>query len=125
MPNSPSAFEAADQALFCSRCGRAVMVVGARFCKECGAPLGAPVRWRSGLRWNPWLAVAFSMVPGAGQLYKGQPWRAAGWFALVFMSYLSAPALGFLLHVVCAANAAWAQAAAPHSAPPSWAAARR
>lgn len=100
------------------------MVSDASFCKECGARLGVALRWGSA-RWNPWLAVALSMVPGAGQLYKGQPWRAGAWFALVIASYLSAPALGFLLHVVCAANAAWAQPAPSQLAPRSWAAARR
>jgi hypothetical protein len=94
---------------FCSSCGGSVMVTDASFCKECGAALMTGFRLKHGLGWNPWIALALSIVPGLGQLYKGRRWRALGWFLLVTMAYGTQP-LGYWLHIVCAVNAALAGA---------------
>jgi hypothetical protein len=91
---------------FCSRCGRPVVVADAVFCKECGAPL-APQAWiRRDITWRPTVAAALSLVPGLGHLYRGHPWKAIAWFVGVAMAYPLAYPLGFVLHLVCAGNAA-------------------
>ncbi len=51
-----------------------------------------------------------SVIPGLGQLYKGQPGRGFLWFIFVLMFLLYAPPIGFLLWVICAGNAALAGA---------------
>ncbi len=106
MPSSPFIPERSG---FCASCGGPVSVTDASFCKECGAPLGAGIRLRHDLGWNPWAALALSILPGLGQLYKGRPWQAAGWLVLVAAGYSAQP-LGYLLHMVCGANAALAGA---------------
>jgi hypothetical protein len=88
------------------------MVTDASFCQECGAPLMTGLWLRSGLGWSPMLALGLSIVPGLGQVYKGRRWIAAGWFILVTLAY-TAPPLGYLLHAVCALNAALAGAIEP------------
>lgn len=90
---------------FCSSCGGSVMVTDASFCKECGAALMTGPGLKDGLGWNPWIAFALSIVPGLGHLYKSRLGRAVGWFFLVTFGYFATP-LGFLLHIICAVNAA-------------------
>jgi len=85
------------------------MVTDASFCKECGAALMTGFRLKHGLGWNPWIALALSIVPGLGHLYKSRLGRAVGWFFLVTFGYIATP-LGFWLHIVCAVNAALAGA---------------
>jgi hypothetical protein len=95
-----------ERPLFCSRCGRPVVVEGASFCKECGAQLTnelPPIPADSHRK--AVIAAALSIVPGLGHLYRGHPWRALWWFLGVSFAYTMQP-LGFVLHLVCAANAA-------------------
>ena len=92
---------------FCAQCGSPVVVADAEFCKNCGAPLS----WFSrDISWRPLIALILSVVPGLGQLYKGQPGRGLMWFifVLVFLAY--ATPIGMLLWLVCAGNAALAGA---------------
>jgi len=93
---------------FCAQCGQRLSVNDASFCKECGAPLAAPVRLNQELSWRPLVALILSIIPGLGQFYKGHPWRALLWFGGVSIMYTAAPPIGFLLHLICAANAALA-----------------
>jgi hypothetical protein len=93
---------------FCAQCGERLCVNDANFCKECGAPLGVSAWLNHGLSWRPLVALILSVIPGLGQLYKGHPWRALIWFGSVSIMYSTAPPIGFLLHVICAANAALA-----------------
>jgi hypothetical protein len=90
---------------FCSNCGHPVVVGDARFCKDCGAALAGGIRLKQHLDWNPWLAGCLSLVPGLGQLYKGQRWQAVAWFFGVVIAYGAFP-FGALTHLVCVANAA-------------------
>lgn len=107
MPNTPSGADPRGAGpLFCSQCGRPVVVADASFCKECGAPLSSEHWLRRDIRWNPWLAASLSIIPGVGHLYRGQPWRAIVWFLLVTVGYGIDQSLGALLHAVCALNAA-------------------
>jgi hypothetical protein len=97
---------------FCSQCGERLSVSDANFCKQCGAPLEtATGQWLNrDISWRPLVALILSIVPGLGQLYKGQPWRALLWFGGVTIMYSGAPPIGFLLHLICAGNAALAGA---------------
>ena len=95
-----------EKARYCSRCGQPVVVAEADFCKDCGAPLTGVRVFIRDPGFNPFLAAALSVVPGLGHLYKGSPGRAVMWFFLVTSAYSFNPALGLLLHFVCAANAA-------------------
>jgi hypothetical protein len=83
-----------------------VVVAGAEFCKDCGAPLAGGRFFARNPGFNPVIAAALSIVPGLGHVYKGRPGRGAGWFFAIFFAYGMNPALGLLLHVICAANAA-------------------
>jgi len=86
-----------------------VVVGDARFCKNCGAPLAAGLRLKHDLNWNPWIAVALSVIPGLGQFYKGERLYAVLWFAGVMIAHAMGP-VGIVLHLVCAANAGLAGA---------------
>ena len=99
-----------DRPRFCSQCGNPVVVADASFCKDCGAPLQGTSWLRHNITWRPWVALALSIVPGLGQLYKGHGWRALGWFIGVVLCYAVAQPLGLIMHIICAFNAALAGA---------------
>ena len=95
-----------ERSSFCSRCGRAVVVSDASFCQECGEPLVQErLRLARELGWKPLIAAALSIVPGLGHLYRGRPFRGLMWFFGVMAAY-TAPPLGYILHMICAASAA-------------------
>ena len=86
------------------------MVVGAaRFCKDCGAALATGLRLKHDLNWNPWIAVALSLIPGLGQFYKGKRLYAGLWLVGVAIGYAAGP-IGLVLHLVCLVNAGLAGA---------------
>ncbi|MBV8772534.1 MAG: zinc ribbon domain-containing protein [Deltaproteobacteria bacterium] len=92
---------------FCAQCGSPVVVPDANYCKNCGAPL----TWLSrDISWRPLWAVFLSVIPGLGQLYKGQPARGLLWFIFVVVFLLYATPIGVLLWMICAGNAALAGA---------------
>jgi len=92
---------------FCAQCGTPVVVPDANFCKNCGAPL----TWLSrDISWRPLLAMGLSVIPGMGQLYKGQPGRGLLWFMFVVLFLVYATPIGVLLWMICAGNAALAGA---------------
>ncbi len=95
-----------ERARFCSQCGRPVTVSDAVFCKDCGAPL-AGTEWLSrNITWRPMVALLLSVIPGLGHMYKNQRRAALVWFGVVALTYTMAASLGFLLHSICALNAA-------------------
>jgi TM2 domain-containing membrane protein YozV len=58
-------------------------------------------------RWSPALAAVLSfLVPGLGQLYKGQVMNGIVWFFLVGVGYLALVLPGLLLHFFCIVGAA-------------------
>lgn len=58
-------------------------------------------------RFNPLIAGVLSVViPGLGQLYKGQLIRAVLWFCFVGLGYFLLVVPGIILHVLCVAGAA-------------------
>ena len=91
---------------FCSRCGNAVVVVDAVYCKECGAPLAATIWLNRNMTWRPWTALILSIMPGCGQWYKGQRLCGVGWLVGVSFLYMAIYPLGLLMHIICALNAA-------------------
>jgi hypothetical protein len=83
-----------------------VVVSNAAFCKDCGAPLGGGRFFSRNPGFNPVMAALLSVIPGLGHLYKGRVGAGVGWFFGVTFAYTANPALGLLLHVICASNAA-------------------
>jgi|HubBroStandDraft_5_1064220.scaffolds.fasta_scaffold113021_2 hypothetical protein len=99
-----------ERARYCSQCGHSVTVVDAAFCKECGAPLSGTVWLSREITWRPFVAFALSIVPGLGHFYKRQAGRGLFWFIFVMYMYAAAPFLGWMMHLICACNAAFAGA---------------
>jgi hypothetical protein len=99
-----------ERASYCSQCGQPVTVIDAAFCKECGAPLAGTVWLSREITWRPFVAFTLSIVPGLGHFYKRQPWRGLLWFVFVIYMYAAAPLLGWIVHLICAGNAALAGA---------------
>ena len=95
-----------ERAHYCWRCGQPVVVTGAQFCKDCGAPLGSGHFFALNPGFNPVLAAALSILPGLGHIYKGRPARGVMWFFGVAFAYSVGFPLGILLHLICASNAA-------------------
>ena len=77
--------------------------------------LGSPHWLRRDINWNPWIAIALSVIPGLGQIYKGHLLQGLGWLTIVAVGYTAQP-LGMMLHILCAANAALAGAIEHHAA---------
>jgi TM2 domain-containing membrane protein YozV len=57
--------------------------------------------------YSPVLALVLSIVPGVGHLYRGKPFKGILWFFFVSIAYGMGPSLGLLIHLICAANAAF------------------
>ncbi|MGD0670917.1 MAG: hypothetical protein ABSB13_02495 [Candidatus Binatus sp.] len=95
---------------FCSRCGQPIVVADASFCKSCGAPVTRFPLLRRDRGYSPMLALVLSIVPGVGQIYRGKPLRGILWFFGVSLAYGAGPPLGILIHLICAANAAFSDA---------------
>ena len=57
-------------------------------------------------RWEPGIAMLLSfLIPGAGQLYKGQALAGIVWFFAVCFGYLILIIPGLLLHLGCIVEA--------------------
>jgi hypothetical protein len=95
-----------EKARYCSQCGQPVTVNDAIYCKECGAPLAGTIWLSHEITWRPFVAFALSIVPGLGHFYKSQPGRGVLWFLFVIYMYMAAPFLGWIVHLICASNAA-------------------
>jgi TM2 domain-containing membrane protein YozV len=60
-----------------------------------------------GKRWSRLVAMVLSLViPGAGQLYKGQALNAIVWFVVVVAGYVAFVLPGVVLHLFCIIGAA-------------------
>jgi TM2 domain-containing membrane protein YozV len=62
----------------------------------------------NGIRqWSPGVAAVLSLViPGAGQMYKGQVLNGLAWLVVVVLGYAFFIAPGVVLHVLCIVGAA-------------------
>ena len=92
---------------FCSRCGAPIVVAEASFCKSCGAPVTRFPLLSKSSGFNPVLALILSIVPGVGHIYSGRPFKGIMWFFFVSIAYGMGPPFGILIHLICAANAAF------------------
>jgi zinc-ribbon domain len=88
----------------CPECGKEVSSAAAS-CPSCGhpitgasqAPIQAPER-----KWSPGVAAVLSLViPGAGQMYKGQIFSGLVWLFFVVIGYALYIVPGILLHLCC------------------------
>lgn len=58
-------------------------------------------------RWEPGIAALLSiLIPGAGQIYKGQPINGLVWFILTIGGYIAFIVPGVVLHLCCILGAA-------------------
>jgi hypothetical protein len=96
---------------FCSRCCQPIVVADASFCKSCGAPISSFAMIRRDSGFNPTIALVLSIVPGVGHIYRGKPFKGILWFFGVSLAYGASPPFGILIHVICAANAAFSDKA--------------
>jgi hypothetical protein len=84
--------EASDQAKACPHCGYPF----ARHYE----PLTLPGSW------NPGIAAVLSLViPGAGQMYKGEVGQGIVWLLCVAVGYSMFVFPGLILHIICIVNA--------------------
>lgn len=93
--------EIQDAAIVCKHCGRNLLS-GLRsqsvVARE-GASMPAPAPPRA---WNPGVATVLSLViPGAGQMYKGQVLNGLAWLFVVLVGYAALLVPGLVLHVCC------------------------
>jgi hypothetical protein len=131
-PLSPSRIEEPETACpFCSE----LIKAQAKKCKHCGEILDVTLRaaqerssgggrdgvqnvthvntvvqvagaGEAGKRWEPAVAVLLSLiVPGLGQLYKGQAINGIVWFCIVILGYAMLLVPGLILHLCCIAGA--------------------
>ena len=84
-------------------------------CKHCshdlrtGAAPGQTVVIQSGDQrlWSPGVAAVLSLViPGAGQMYKGEIGGGIAWLVFIVIGYVMFVFPGLILHLVCIVNAA-------------------
>lgn len=92
--------EIQDAAVVCKHCGRD-LATGA-------APNQTVVVQASPQRlWSPGIAALLSLVlPGAGQIYKGQVGNGLVWLICVVLGYALFIFPGLILHLLCIAGAA-------------------
>ena len=91
----------------CPECGRDVSSAAAS-CPQCGHPITRQVvTAEPQAKWNPGIAAVLSLViPGAGQMYKGQVGIGLVWLVAVFIGYVLVLIPGLILHLICIINAA-------------------
>jgi TM2 domain-containing membrane protein YozV len=70
--------------------------------------------------WSPGVAAVLSLViPGAGQMYKGQVLNGLVWLVVVVIGYVMFIAPGVILHIFCILGAASGKNTAPDPAAPN------
>ena len=91
----------------CPYC-REMILINAVKCRHCGELLDDELaRERRPREWNPVIAAVLSfLIPGLGQVYKGQVFAGLVWLCLVYLSYAACCFPGIVLHIVCLFDAA-------------------
>ena len=70
--------------------------------------------------WSPGVAAVLSLViPGAGQMYKGQVLNGLVWLVVVVIGYVMFIGPGVILHIFCILGAASGKNTAPDPAAPN------
>ena len=94
--------EIKSDALACRHCGR-----GLAHLRPPKPVHAVPVRAAPQRGWHPGLAALLSLiVPGAGQMYKGQVIHGIGWLFAVVLGYVLFVFPGLILHILCIHEAA-------------------
>lgn len=89
--------EIQDAAIVCKHCGRALSTG-----KSDPVVVVPPSN-----QWHPGVAAVLSLViPGAGQMYKGQVLNGLVWLLVVVVGYLMFIFPGLILHLICIVGAA-------------------
>ena len=107
-PVSPAtAVEANVRCPYCAE----VISAAAKKCKHCGEFLDSTLRQvrmptsarqQQAQTWNPGIAAVLSFViPGAGQMYKGQVDLGIWWLVGTVAGYCAFIVPGVILHIVC------------------------
>lgn len=94
----------------CPECSREISTAAAS-CPGCGHPVLRPAAPAMppavSPRWNPGIAAVLSLViPGAGQMYKGQVGNGIVWLICVAIGYMLLVVPGLILHLLCILGAA-------------------
>jgi TM2 domain-containing membrane protein YozV len=105
--------------IYCPEC-RKEASDRATVCPYCGYPFPhapapetpSPGRTTQPANWNPGIAAVLSLIiPGAGQMYKGQVGWGIVWLLCVSAGYALLILPGLILHLFCILNAAKNKAA--------------
>lgn len=91
----------------CPECAKQISSAAAN-CPDRGHPMFAHPTNSVGAqptvqpKWNPGMAAVLSLViPGAGQMYKGQVWNGIVWLIFVVIGYAAFVVPGLFLHLFC------------------------
>jgi TM2 domain-containing membrane protein YozV len=92
----------------CPECGKEVSNAAVA-CPSCGHPIAGPVQVYASApirKWSPGVAAVLSLViPGAGQIYKGQIANGVAWLIIVPIGYVMFIIPGAILHLCCIVGA--------------------
>ena len=90
----------------CPYCSE-LIAFAAKKCKHCGEFFDPTLRQsRMPQAWNPGVAAVLSLViPGAGQMYKGQVGAGFGWPIGTVAGYCVFVIPGLILHITCIVKA--------------------
>jgi TM2 domain-containing membrane protein YozV len=99
-PANPTA--TAEPRVRCPYCSELV-AFAAKKCKHCGEFFDPAIRHSQAPKaWNPGVAAVLSLViPGAGQIYKGQIGPGIGWLIGTIVGYYLFIVPGLILHIIC------------------------
>lgn len=92
----------------CPECAREVSSAAAS-CPGCGHPItvSATASVEPQRKWSPGVAALLSfIIPGAGQMYKGQVASGLLWLLFVLVGYAAFVVPGLILHLACIFGAA-------------------
>ena len=94
----------------CPYCQEQILILAVK-CKHCGEILDEQLREERRVpppqRWHPGVAAVLSfLIPGLGQMYKGQICIGFLWLFLVLIGYAFCLIPGFVIHILCIFSAA-------------------
>ena len=111
--------EHAGRSAYCPNCGTALEIpIVERDETPTARPIPQPIASATppapspqvhitvGRAWSPGVAALLSfLLPGLGQLYKGQPFNGLAWFVITLIGYICLVVPGIILHLCCIVGA--------------------